>query len=424
MARSSSHPLFLNFVRYAGLTACVASFLFLAGCASNGGGAKAGPPGGAQAAPVRVAKVARQDLPYEIQAIGNVEAYAGVAVKSRVEGQLQKVHIRDGQDVREGQLLFELDPVPFEEAIRLAEANIARDIAAEKQAEANVARDVAQLKTARSQADRYEALLKQGITAREQADQMVSAAEAAAASLAADRAAIDSARASLKADEARLAQVKLDLGYSKVVAPISGRAGFINVKEGNLVRENDQNPLVSILRVQPIFVSFAVPEQELHELRKYIGSGALPVEARPPEGDAPPSVGRLDSFDNTVDATTGTIRLKAVFPNAGLALWPGQFVNVRLRLRVDKQVIMAPSSAVQNGAQGTFTWLVRPDMTVEARKIEVTRSQGERSVIASGLAEGDTVVTEGQLRLTAGAKVEIIGEKTVAESLPAKEPGS
>ncbi|MCW5981683.1 MAG: efflux RND transporter periplasmic adaptor subunit [Bryobacteraceae bacterium] len=380
------------------------------------------PHGGAPAAPVRVAKIVRQDLPYDIQAIGNVEAYSSVAVKARVQGQILRVHIRDGQDVREGQLLFELDPAPFEEEVRLAEANIARDIAAEKQAEANVARDIAQAKTARSQAERYEELMKQGITAREQADQMLSAAEAAEASLAANRAAIESARAARKADEARLAQAKLDLSYARVVAPISGRAGFINIKEGNLVRENDATPLVSILRVQPIFVSFAVPEQELREIRRYMAAGALAVEARPPEGEGLKSTGRLDSIDNTVDSTTGTIRLKAVFSNEGLRLWPGQFVNVRLRLRVDRQALVAPSAAVQNGPQGTFTWLVKPDLTVEARRIEVPRSQNERSMIGSGLEEGDTVVTEGQLRLTDGAKVEIIGEKTAVERAGVREP--
>jgi multidrug efflux system membrane fusion protein len=381
----------------------------LTGCGSNA--VEAGPAGVARvapAAPVRVAKVVRQSLPYEIQAIGNVEAYSSVAVKSRVEGQMLKVHIRDGQDVREGQLLFELDPAPFLEEVRLAEANIARDIAAERQAEANVARDIAQAKTAQAQSERYQALLKQGIAAREQVDQMMSAAEAAEASLTANRAAIESARAARKADEARLAQAQLDLSYSKVVAPISGRAGFINVKEGNLVRENDSNPLVSVLRVQPIYVSFAVPEQELREIRQYMMAGQLPVEAFPPEGQQTPAIGRLDSFDNAVDTTTGTIRLKAVFPNDGLRLWPGQFVNVRLRLRVDQQVLVAPSSSVQNGPQGTFTWFVKPDGTVEARKINVARTQGEQSVIASGLAEGDTVVVEGQLRLTQGTKVEII----------------
>ena len=395
------------------ICACAAiTMASLMGCGSNA--VEAGPAGAgrvAPAAPVRVAKVARQSLPYEIQAIGNVEAYSSVAVKSRVEGQMLKVHISDGQDVLEGQLLFELDPIPFQEEVRLAEANIARDIAAEKQAEANVARDIAQAKTARAQSERYQALLKQGIAAKEQVDQMMSAAEAAEASLTANRAAIESARAAKKADEARLAQAQRDLSYSKVVAPISGRAGFINVKEGNLVRENDANPLVSILRVQPIYVSFAVPEQELREIRHYIAAGKLPVEAHPPEGQQAPAVGLLDSFDNTVDATTGTIRMKAVFPNDGLRLWPGQFVNVSLRLRVDKQVLVAPSSAVQNGPEGTFTWLVKPDGTVEPRKIEVTRTQSEQAVVASGLAEGDTVVTEGQLRLTQGAKVEIMGSE-------------
>lgn len=388
----------------------VTAFLvLLAGCGSQTGEVRAGEP---PAAPVRATKVVRQDLPYDIQAIGNVEAYSSVGLKSRVDGQILNVHIRDGQDVREGQLLFELDDAPFVEEVRLAEANIARDIAAENQARANVERDAAQAKNARADAKRYESLLEQGIAAREQADRMLATAEAAEASLAANQAAIQSARAALKADEVRLAQAKLELSYTKIHAPISGRAGFISVKEGNLIKENDTNPLVSILRIQPVFVSFAVPEQDLAEIRGYMAKGPLPVQAEPPGGWQNPAVGHLASIDNTVDSSTGTIRLKAAFPNADLRLWPGQFVNVRLRLRIDRQVLVVPSQAVQNGPEGTFTWLVRPDLTAESRGVHVARTHGEQSVIAGGLAEGDTVVTEGQLRLTQGTRVEILSPDT------------
>ncbi len=184
------------------------------------------------------------------------------------------------------------------------------------------------------------------------------------------------------------------------------------MKEGNLIKENDTVPLVSILRIQPVFVSFAVPEQDLAEIRGSLAKDPLPVEAEPPSGWQNPAAGHLASIDNTVDSSTGTIRLKAVFPNADLRLWPGQFVNVRLRLRIDRQVLVVPSQAVQNGPEGTFTWLVKPDLTVESRGVHVARAHGRQTVIAGGLAEGDTVVTEGQLRLTQGTRVEILSSAT------------
>lgn len=396
----------------------------LLGSAGCGPAGTPGAPGGggerAPAAPVRIAKVSRADLPYEIQAIGTVEAYSSVDVKSRVDGQIVRVHVADGEEIRAGQLLFELDPVPFLEAVRLAEANVARDLAAEKQAQANVARDAAQARTARAQAERYKALEAQGIVAREITDQMQAAAEAAEASLAANQAAVESARAALRADEARLAQARLDLSYTKIHAPISGRAGFVQVKEGNLVKENDTVALVSILRVRPVFVTFAVPEQALVEIRAHGDMRALPVEVEPAGQPHPPVAGRLDSFDNAIDSTTGTIKLKAVFPNADLRLWPGQFVNTRLRLRVDEQAVVAPSQAVQNGPHGTFAWVVRADGTVEPRTIDVAREHGEQSLIAAGLTEGDTVVTEGHLRLREGAAVEVLTGSPTADASPGR----
>ncbi len=401
----------------------VLSLTILAGCASQTDAAKKkGGPGPGPAAPVRVATVLRQDLPYEIQAIGNVEAHSSVAVKSRINGQIDKVHIQDAQDIRAGQLLFEIDPAPFLEQVRLAEANIARDIASEKQAQANVLRDIAQAKTARAQATRYESLMQQGIAAREQAEQMRSTADAAEAAVSANQAAIESSRASLKADESRLHQSQVELSYTKIHAPISGKAGFINVKEGNLVKENDTVSLVSILRVQPIFVSFSVPEQSLGEIRRYMAAGSLSVEAEPPGEHQLTAVGRLAAIDNSVDATTGMIRLKALFTNTDLRLWPGQFTNVRLRLRTDRQVLVMPSKAIQNGPQGTFTWFVKPDMTVEPRNIQVTRASADKSIIQTGLTEGDKVVIEGQLRLTRGARIEITAQAvTSAERSTASE---
>lgn len=390
-------------------TMCALAVAFLAaatGCqrvpatAQNKAAAAGRPP-----VPVRLAVAEVKDVPVQVEAIGNAEAYSSVALKSRVAGQVQKVHVQDGQDVKENDLLFELDAQPFAQQVRLAEANVARDRALQAQAEAAVLRDAALARNARSQSDRYHSLMQQGIIPREQADQVRSTAEAAEASLAANQAAIESARAALRADEVRVAQARQELGYTKIRAPIAGRAGFVNVREGNLIKENDTVALVSILRIQPVYVSFSVPEQTLPEIRRQLAAGHLAVEALAAGQTQPAAVGRLSSIDNTVDASTGTIRLKAEFANADRILWPGQFVNVRLRLSVERSVVTVPSKAVVNGARGPFVWIVKADRTVENRDLQVARTHAGVTVVAGGLAAGETVVTEGQLRLTKGARV-------------------
>ena len=253
-------------------------------------------------------------------------------MKSRVAGQLVRVHVKDGQRVQQNQPLFEIDALPFEAQLRQAEANVARDRAMEKQAEASIARSRAQATQARVQADRYATLAKEGITSREQTEQFRSVAEAASAGLNADVSALESARAAIRADEARVAEAKLSLGYTKITAPISGHVGAVMIKEGNLIRRNDTTPLVTILQVTPVYVSFAVPERWIEQIRTHMKSGTLAVIANS-EGSQRADVGVLDSIDNTVDSTTGTIRLKAKFPNQTLSLWPGGFANVVMTLR-------------------------------------------------------------------------------------------
>lgn len=388
---------------------CLAA-LFLVSCSRPEASRPAEPGRAARGVPVRVEKAVLRDVPVEILAIGNVEAFASVAVKSRVAGQILKVHFADAQDVREGDMLFELDPEPFREQARLAEANILRDRATERQAMASAQRDAALARNARQQADRYASLMSQGIVAKESADQMRTAAEAAEAALAADQAAVDSARAALRADEVRLAEAKLQLSYTAIRAPIGGRAGFISVKEGNLVKENDTSALVVIHRVEPVYVSFSVPEQSLPDIRKHMAAGALAVEVVEQARERQAASGRLTSFDNAVDASTGTIRLKATFANSDRSLWPGQFVNVRLRLRIDSQVLTVPSRAVQNGLKGQVAWAVMGDGTVESRIVQVARTYRDLAVVTGGLTEGEVVVTEGQLRLRKGETVEILNK--------------
>jgi len=360
--------------------------------------------------PVRVARAVVANVPLAVSAIGNVEAYSSVAMKSRVAGLIQKVFLSDGQDVKEGDVLFQLDSIPFEEQVRLAEANVARDQAAGKQAEASAARDAAVARNARQQADRQLSLFQQGIVARESAEQYRTTAEAAEAALAADQAAVESAGAAMRADQARLAEARLQMGYTTIRAPIGGRAGFIAIKEGNLVKENDTVALVVIHRVQPVYLTFAVPEQLLAEIRRYMAAAPLTVEAIDETVGKTIATGKLTSIDNAVDTTTGTIRLKATFPNADRALWPGQFVAVRMQLRLDRGVLTIPSQAVQTGLNGTFAWVVKGDGTVESRNLKVARTHKDLSVIAGGLEAGETVVTDGQLRLRKGARAEILSQ--------------
>ncbi len=383
--------------------------------AAGGAEKKSGAPG----LPVRVANVLKQDISFDIRAIGNVEASSSVTVKSRIAGQIVAVHLRDGQDVRKGDLLFELDPEPFTERVRQAEASLAQNTALERQAVANVARDRAEARQARVQADRYVSLMEEGIASREQTDQARSIAEAAEASVTANEAAVESARAAIRAEEARLADAKLQLGYTQIAAPISGRSGAVAIKAGNLIKENDA-ALVTILQVTPIYVSFAVPEQSLPAIRRYMAANPVVVEATPNEADPFVARGKLDFIDSSVDTTTGTIRMRGSFENHTHQLWPGQFVNVTLRLAMERNVTVVPTAAVQSSQDGRYVWVIKPDSTAEMRSVEVSRTQGTAAVIMSGAKPGERVVIEGQLRLREGAKVDVLESMTALPPDPAR----
>lgn len=331
-----------------------------------------------------------------------------------------RVHVRDGQHVQQNQLLFEIDPLPFEAQLSQAEANAARDRALEKQAEASISRSRAQASQARTQADRYATLAKEGITSREQTEQFRSVAEAAAAGVTSDLSALESARAAIRADEARIAEAKLILGYTKITAPISGHVGAVMIKEGNLIKENDTMPLVTILQVTPVYVSYAVPERWIEEIRTYMRGRGLAVIAMP-EGSQRSETGVLESIDNSVDPTTGTIRLKAKFTNKNLSLWPGGFANVIMTLRTEQDALVVPAQAVQNRQEGPYVWIAKSDMTAELRPVKVSRSQGDLAVIASGVQTGEKVITEGQLRVTPGAKLIVSSSQTSAMAPGGKE---
>jgi multidrug efflux system membrane fusion protein len=370
---------------------------------------------------VRVVPAVTKDIPLDIDSIGNVEAIASVDVKSRVAGQVARVSFESGQDVKEGQLLFQIDSEPLLRQVAELEANIARDVAQEKQALANVAKEEAQLTSDKAKAERGRQLSKEGIFSKEQTETLVSAADSSQANLDADRAAVESARAAKRADEAKLAQTNLQLGYARITAPISGRTGAIAIKQGNLVKDNDTT-LVTILQTTPIYVSFSVPEQLLPEVRRYNGERPLVVEAV--AADNSTVQGRLDFIDNTVDTTTGTIKLKASFDNQARKLWPGQFVTVRARLDVEHGRVVVAARTVQSGPQGKYVWVVNGDDTVVMRPVQVLRNyssgeSSEQAVIGSGLKPGERVISEGQMLLMPGAKVRVLKAKSPSEAAAA-----
>jgi membrane fusion protein, multidrug efflux system len=330
------------------------------------------------AVPVTVAKAVQKTVPINLTAIGTAEAFSTVSIKSQVNAILEEVHFKQGDFVTKGELLFTLDARPFQSAMAQAEANLARDQA---QAELN-----------QVQAARYEKLYTAGVAPKEQYDQMKASADAQQALVHADQAAVQSA--------------KLQVQYCTIYSPTDGRTGALQVYPGNVVKENDVPILVVINQISPIFVDFSVPEQYLGVVKKYMSGGRLQIEATP-YGETVSEVGYLTFIDNNVDNTTGTIKLKGTFPNEDHRLWPGQFSTVSLRLAEEEKAIVVPAQAVQTGQSGDFIFVVKPDDTVESRPVKVARQLGSETVITSGIAPGDTVVTDGQLRLIPGIKVQV-----------------
>jgi multidrug efflux system membrane fusion protein len=367
----------------------------------GGRGADGGP------VPVVVAKVTAKNVPIEVNAIGNVEAYSTINLVPQIGGQLTEVYFNEGDFVKKGAKLFSIDPSPIEAQIAQAEANLARDEALEAQAEANLARDVANEKYGRDQASRYAQLFKEGIVSKEQGDQLASTADALGNSVKADRAAVDSSKAQLRADQANIRNLKVQFDYTTIYSPIEGRTGNLTVKRGNVVVPSVSS-LMSITQVEPIYVTFSVPETRLAEIRRYMAQGKLGVEATPQDGSTDqPARGELTFFDNSVDPTTGSIKLKGTFANAERKLWPGEYVNVVLRMAIRPNALVVPNQAVQTGQDGTFVYVVKDDGSVEMRNVTAGIRVDQDLVIDKGLAAGETVVTEGQLRLAPGSRVQI-----------------
>ncbi|MEK6601319.1 MAG: efflux RND transporter periplasmic adaptor subunit [Candidatus Binatota bacterium] len=334
--------------------------------------------GARQAVPVHVANVVQKTIPVELRAVGTVEAYSTVSVRSQITGSLTRVHFKEGRDVQKGDLLFTIDPRPFEAAL--------------KQAEAILARDVAQLENALQQARRYEELVKKQYVSQEQYDQIRTNAGALEAVVQADKAAVENAR--------------VQLSYCYIYSPVTGRTGSLLVSEGNVVRVNDATPLLVINQVSPIYVNFTLPEQHLSEIKRRMDGGKLSVEANR-QNENLDEQGVLSFVDNAVDRTTGTIRLKATFANGSRRLWPGQFAQVALTLSNQPDAIVIPSQAVQTGQDGQHVFVLKSDSAVELRSVVVSRTLDGEAVIEKGLQPGEKVVTDGQFLLGPGSKVQV-----------------
>jgi len=356
-------------------------------------------------APVTVGVVTQKAVPLQILVIGTVEPSSTVAVKAQIGGTLTRTHFTEGQDVKKGDLLFTIDPRPYEAAL--------------KQAEAIAARDRAQYENARAEERRYSELVKKGYVSQTQYEQVRTNAVALEALVQSSGAQVENAR--------------LQLAYCTIRSPFAGRTGSLSVYEGNLIKANADTAMVTINQIQPVNVSFAVPEKTFPEIKKYMAGGALKVEALVSKNDTNPMQGKLAFIDNAVDTATGTIRLKGSFLNSDRKLWPGQFVNVVLTLATQKNAVVVPTQAVQTGQKGQFVFVIKADSTVEVRPVVASRVFGEETVIESGLTPSEKVVTDGQLRLAPGAKVEIKeskerGAKSIeqngkAEEIKVKEQG-
>jgi multidrug efflux system membrane fusion protein len=356
----------------------------LTGCSSESRtavSAQTAPPGrgGGGAVPVAVGKVVRKTMALDLRVIGSVEPASTVEIRSQITGQLTAIGFKEGDDVKQGDVLFTLDRRPLEATL--------------KQAEANLQRDIAQSANAEVQAQRLSDLAQRGIVSRDQLDTSKATAAALEGTIDADRAAVENAR--------------IQIQYATIAAPLSGRTGRLMVHEGSLIRANDTTPLVVVNQLSPINVTFAIPEAQLAPLKRYMQRGGVAIDVAPPSDPAARSTGRVTFIDNAVDPTTGTIKVKGSFTNSNHVLWPGQFVNVVLTLSEDRNAIVAPTAAVQTGQDGPYVFVVKTDQSAELRPVHVGRMVGDETIVTDGLQPDEVVVTDGHLRLTPGAKVTI-----------------
>ena len=370
----------------------------------GGRGGRGGFGGGAQ--PVVVGKASQKDVPVDIDAVGNVEASTTIAVRTQVTGTLETMGFKEGDFVKKGSLLFTIDRRPLEAALEQAEANLVRDQALANQAEAQLARDASNAEYQTVNAQRQSQLVEKGLVDRNTGDQARAQADATNLAVKADRAAVESARAELTVQQAAVNAAKVQLGYTTIRSPIDGRTSDIAVKPGNLVTANSTQ-LMTIAQLEPVFVTFSIPATHLPTIKRAATGARLRVVATPQDEDNQPEEGELTFWDNVVDPATDTIKLKATMLNWDRKLWPGQFVRVKLRLETLHDATVVPQQALQTGQDGQFVFVVQDDMTVEQRPVTVAQRVGDDVVIQKGLQPGETVVTDGQLRLEQGTRVQL-----------------
>jgi membrane fusion protein, multidrug efflux system len=373
-----------------------------AGAGGRGGRGGRGGAGGVQ--PVVTAKVAQKDVPVDIAAVGNVEAYTTISVRSQVTGQIEQAFFHEGDVVRKGQLLFKIDPRPLEAALAQSQANETRDQALLSQAEAQLARDAATAEFQQLNSERQAQLVANGIVSKDVGEQSRAQADATLATVEADKAAIASAKAQLAVQQSITENARVQLSYTNIRSPIDGRTGNNTVKSGNLATVNQE--LVTIAQLEPVYVTFTVPAVHLPTIKQHLGADHLAVVATPQDEDKQSAQGQLTFVDNVVDPATDTIKLKATFTNADRRLWPGQFARVSLRLTTLSGATVVPSQAVQTGQDGQFVFVVQSDFTVAQRPVTVAQRVADDVVIGKGVTPGETIVTEGQLRLEQGTRVQ------------------
>ena len=327
---------------------------------------------------VAVATVQRQDMPVYLTGLGTVIAFNTANIKSRVDGQIMRVLVREGQTVNEGELLIAIDPRPFEVQL--------------EQAQAQLSRDQAQLSDAKLNLTRYTTLIPSGSIAQQQVDTQ--------------KALVGQLEGTVRNDQAQIDNAKLQIIYCHITAPFKGRVGLRQVDPGNIVHASDTNPMLILTQLQPIAVIFTLHEDQLPSVAQHMKKGTLEVDAFSRDDQTKLAVGKLLTIDNQIDPSTGTAKLKAVFDNKDNQLWPNQFVNANLLLETRKNATVVPTAAILRGPQGTFVYTVKPDNTVEARPVTVSLIQGNLTAMASGLTPGDIVVTDGQDKLQTGSKIE------------------
>ncbi|MCI0388203.1 MAG: efflux RND transporter periplasmic adaptor subunit [Acidobacteria bacterium] len=367
-------------------------------------------------APVTVASAVTQDVPVYLDQVGKCTAREMVAIRPQVSGRITNIDFTDGTDVKQGDLLFTIDPRPFQAALHQAEANLARNIASKKQAEAALARDLAQAKLGETQARRYAQLNREGVVSNEQFEQMQTNADALNATVTADRAAVRNAEESIKADEAAIETARLQLSYCYIRSPINGRAGQRLVDVGNLAALANETPLLVIQRLDPIYADFTISQNDLSAVQRNMSRGALKAEVRLPDEPNKPAIGDLTFVDNAVKDATGTVNLRATIANPDRMFWPGRFVNVRLVLNTLRGAVLVPATSPQMSAKGQFVYVIKNDSTAEMRPVTVGQRQGEMVVIEKGVESGEKVVVNGQLGVTPGGKVRAEQSNDVANT--------